>query len=139
MDSHSPLVIEGLAIEIIGEAARQGINLQHCRPPRWLTRAKEVLHESRPEDLTVAKIADLAGVHAVHLTRVFRQFHGCTVGEYIRRLRIEHASRELSSSETPLAEIAAAAGFSDQSHFCKRFKIFTGMTPAQYRTVFRRR
>ena len=137
IDCHSPLVIEGLAIEIIGEVARQGVDKQECRAPCWLTRAKEVLHECLPEDLTVARIAGLAEVHPVHLTRIFRQFYGCSVGEYIRRLRIDVASRELSSSDMPLAEIAAAAGFSDQSHFSKSFKNFTGMTPAQYRTALR--
>jgi|HubBroStandDraft_4_1064222.scaffolds.fasta_scaffold214269_1 AraC family transcriptional regulator len=136
-DCRSPLVIEGLALEIIGEAARQVVERQECRAPRWLTRAKEALHECLPEDLTVARIADLAQVHPVHLARVFRQFYGCSVGEYIRKLRIDFASRELSSTEMPLAEIAMAAGFSDQSHFSKSFKRFTGMTPSQYRTAIR--
>lgn len=137
MDDHSPLVVEGLALEIIGEAARQDVKRRTCRAPRWLSRARDVLHECLPEDLTVARIADLAEVHPVHLTRVFRQFYGCSVGEYIRKLRIDFASRELSSTRIPLAEIATAAGFSDQSHFSKSFKRFTGMTPAQYRIALR--
>lgn len=138
MDSLSPVVIEGLAMEIIGTTARQSATVS-SEAPRWLSKAKDVIHACFLEDLTVAKIANLTGVHPVHLSRVFRKFYGCTVGAYIRRMRIEFASHQLSSSETPLVEISAAAGFSDQSHFSKSFKLSTGMTPAQYRALFRSR
>ena len=60
-------------------------------------------------------------------------------GEYIRQLRVEYACRQLSSSSTALAEIASAAGFSDQSHFSRTFKRQIGMTPSQYRAISRAR
>ena len=63
--------------------------------------------------------------------------YGCTVGEYVRRLRIEFACRELSDSEKPLAFIAQNAGFFDQSHFSKTFKLLTGQSPAAYRKLLR--
>ena len=138
MDSLSPVVIEGLALEIMGNTARQSAPVS-SEAPRWLSSAKDLIHERFLDDLSVAKIASFTGVHAVHLSRVFRRFYGCTVGEYIRRLRIEFASRQLSSSDTPLVDISAAAGFSDQSHFSKSFKLSTGMTPAKYRAFFRSR
>jgi len=78
-------------------------------------------------------------VHVVHLARVFRRFHGCTVGEYLRRLRIERAIEELRSTNKPLADIAGNSGFSDQSHFCRAFKLTVGMTPGQYRKSHRGR
>jgi AraC family transcriptional regulator len=79
-------------------------------------------------------IADLVGVHPVHLASTFRQHYRCTIGEYVRHLRIEFACRMISSSEASLADIALAAGFFDQSHFSKAFKQLTGMTPSQFRT-----
>jgi AraC family transcriptional regulator len=54
------------------------------------------------------------------------------VGEYIRRLRIEFACHSLSTS-TSLIEVALAAGFADQSHSARAFKLQTGMSPATYR------
>ena len=78
-------------------------------------------------------MARRAGVHAVHLSRAFRSHFGCTVGDYIRQLRVEHARKQMTHTSTPLVDIAADAGFSDQAHFTRIFKRLTGMTPGQYR------
>jgi AraC family transcriptional regulator len=138
-DSVSPLVIEGLALEIVAELSRRTVSKSERQPPHWLKLAGELLREQFEENLLVSSIADSVGVHPVHFARVFRKFHGCTVGEYVRLLRVESASRKLIASDAPLAEVAISSGFSDQSHFSKAFKHATGMTPAQFRAVFRSR
>ena len=46
-------------------------------------------------------------------------------------------SRILAQSDTPLAEIALAVGYSDQSHFATAFKRQTGFTPSQFRKMLR--
>jgi AraC family transcriptional regulator len=81
----------------------------------------------------MAEIARRVGVHPVYLASEFRRRYGLTVGEYVRQLRIEYASRQLSTSDTPLVEIALNSGFSSQSHFSWTFKRITGITPAQFR------
>ncbi len=63
--------------------------------------------------------------------------HGCSVGEYVRRRRLEYVRRKLVDLELPLAQIAIDAGFADQSHLTRIFKRFTGMTPGRYRTFLR--
>jgi AraC family transcriptional regulator len=139
MDELSPLVVEGLTLEILGEATRSSLNRPKLDPPHWLEQAREHLHEQFYESLTLSKVAELVGVHETHLSREFRRYYRCTVGEYIRRLRIEFACRQLSASDTPLSEIALSTGFVDQSHFTRTFKQTTGMSPAAYRKVFRAR
>ena len=136
-DRYSPLVMEGLVLEILGLATRFASLPRGHQPPVWLGRVEQLLRESVPDDLTVPRITEVAGVHAVHLARVFRRFHGCTVGEYLRRLRVDRAIRELCSTAKPLADVAAGTGFADQSHFCRAFRLSTGMTPGQYRKAFR--
>ena len=138
MDGISQLAIEGLALELLAETSRNSTERSEHRPPRWLDQITDRLHAQFNENLALADLAESAGVHAVHLARVFRRFHRCTVGEYVRRLRIEFASCQLSASDTPLVEIALAAGFSDQSHFSRTFKRHTGMLPTEFRDVFRR-
>lgn len=138
-DKVSSLIIEGLMLEILGEASRQSIKPAEGDPPRWLVRTREVLRDSFSENLSLTEIARNVGVHRTHLSREFRRHYRCTVGEYVRRLRIESACRELSASDAPLAEVAQAAGFFDQSHFGRTFKQFTGMPPALYRKTFRPR
>jgi AraC family transcriptional regulator len=138
MDELSPLIIEGLTIEIIGETARHSLKRQKPVPPQWLGQARELLHDQFQECLTLAKVAGSVGVHETHLSREFRRYYRCTVGEYLRRLRVEFACRKLSASATPLSEIALAAGFSDQSHFARTFKRMIGTSPAAYRRAQQR-
>lgn len=139
-DELSALVIEGLTLEILGETARRSINSTRKRqPPRWLAQARELLTEQFCENFSLAEIAKTVGVHETHLSREFRRFYGCTLGEYVRERRIEIACQKLSHSEDSLAEIAHRAGFFDQSHFGKIFKHITGTSPAAYRKMFRAR
>ena len=84
-------------------------------------------------------VARAAGVHPTHLMRVFRRFHGCTLGDYVRQRRIDFACGRLTATDAPLVEVALAAGFCDQSHFTKTFKRATGLTPSEYRKATRER
>jgi len=136
MDSLSPLVIEGTALEILAEISRQNVRDKYLKPPVWLKQARELLHTRYTENLNFTSIADSLDVHPVYFSRAFRKFYGCTIGEYVRYLRVESASRQLINSNDSLVFIALACGFSDQSHFTKTFKNATGITPAQYRIAF---
>ncbi len=138
MDDVAPLAIEGLVLEMLAEVSRGQTKGAVDKSPRWLRQAQELIHEQFSESLTVGDIARAVGVHPVHLARIFREHHRCTIGGYIRRLRIESASRQILISHATLVEIAAAAGFSDQSHFSRIFKRVTGMTPTEYRAAHRR-
>jgi AraC family transcriptional regulator len=131
MDAVSPLAIEGLVLEIAAELSRQ--SRAQPRPPRWLVRARELVHDRFAENLRLADVAAAVGVHPVYLASAFRKHFHCTMGEYIRQRRVEFACAHLAHSAMPLAEIALASGFTDQSHFCRTFKRHTGMTPAAFR------
>src|SRR6267142_2971495 len=132
-DDVSALAVEGLTLELLAESARQSSRKLERTPPRWLHQVHDLLHEGFRECLTLDGIAGAVGVHASHLARVFRQLHGCTVGDYVRNLRIEYACHRLRTSDDTLATVALAAGFSDQSHFSKLFKRRTGLSPAVFR------
>ena len=86
-----------------------------------------------PRAPSLAELAAGVGVHPVTLARAFRRTFGCTIGEYLRRLRIERAAEQLATGTQPLAEIALAAGFADQSHFSNVFRRRVGMSPSAYR------
>lgn len=137
MDSASPLAIEALTLEMLARITRLGQVGQISSAPRWLHQAKELLQEQFSQQLSLSSVAEFVGVHPAHLAKVFRKHCQCTVGEYVRRLRLEYAVRELTHSSKPLAEIALLAGFYDQSHFNREFKLHNGMTPAQFRKVIR--
>jgi AraC-like DNA-binding protein len=139
-DHISGLAIEALLLEIAVEIYRQDKKaLPKYKKPRWLDDAKDYIQGSLTLNLTVSQIAAEVNVHPVHLARVFRQNCGCTIAEYIRRLRIGLACMMLSSTNESLIEIALNSGFSDQSHFSKTFKRVMNLTPAEYRAAINSR
>ncbi|HEX8843442.1 MAG TPA: AraC family transcriptional regulator [Pyrinomonadaceae bacterium] len=135
-DEVSPLIFESLVLEIIATTSRAA-RLSERKVPRWLEQVREMLHARLSEDATFARIADAVGVHPVYLARQFRKHYRCTMGEYVRRLSVEAACREILASDAPLCEIASQTGFYDQSHLTNTFKRLTGMTPGEYRRAFR--
>jgi len=136
MDEVSPLAIEALALEIVVAASRRP-TIDSKRNPPWLKRARDILHERFTESLRVSDLAASVGVHPAYLAGEFRHLYGRTIGEYVRRLRVRQACREMIESDASIAEIAAMVGFYDQSHFSRVFKQLTGMTPIKYRACFR--
>lgn len=137
-DSVARLVIEGLLFEIFGEFFRAE-HRHEKRLPRWLRQATDMVQANFDRRLTLEGIAGEVGVHPVHLAQTFRRFHGCTVGDYVRRVRIEFACEQLVRTDTPCIELAVAAGFADQSHFSRTFKKIVGVLPSQYRIEARAR
>jgi AraC family transcriptional regulator len=134
LDAVSPLAAEGLTLEILAALARVGE--PSAALPSWLHLVRDLLHDRYAERITLAELARESGVHPAQLVRAFRRRFRHSPGEYQRRIRIDHATRQLATTRRPLASIALAAGFADQAHFCRTIKRHTGLTPAQYRARF---
>jgi len=137
-DDVAPLAMEGVLLELLAESARSGDEGSGFSAPTWLRRVREVLDETYLLAPGLSDLAAVGGVHPVHLSREFRKRYQITIGEYIRKRRIERASELLSNSGMPMAEIASTCGFSDQSHFCALFKKHSGLTPAKFRDLSER-
>jgi AraC family transcriptional regulator len=131
-DDLSALSIEGLSLQLVQTCSSEPAWPEKVLP-RWLARIREMLHEESASRLTLGELAQCAGRHPVQVCRQFHRRFGCTIGEYVRRLRVGRAQSLLNSSELGLAEIALACGFCDQSHFTRAFRRLTGMPPQQYR------
>jgi AraC family transcriptional regulator len=135
-DSVSPLMIEGLALEFATLVMREEAPARG-RAPAWLRMTVDYLRAHALEEIRLEHLASAAGVHPAHLSRVFRKHYRCSIGQYVRALRVDLAARELAASHRPIAEIAAQLGFADQSHFSRVFLKAAGMTPARYRQLTR--
>jgi AraC family transcriptional regulator len=132
-DSASPLIIEGLTLELLGQCVRATGRTRFGAAPGWLRRVRDALVERCAAPPSLGEVAAEAGVHPGYLATAFRRHFGCTLGEHVRRQRVALACRHLAASDLSLAEIALAAGFADQSHFTRVFKRQVGLTPAAYR------
>jgi AraC family transcriptional regulator len=132
--SADELLIESLLAELLFEVATMP-RKELKQPPSWLPRVMDRVKCEHSARLTLEDLSGEAGVHPVHLSRVFRKFAGEGIGEYVRRLRIRSACEQMLTPEIPMAEISLATGFADQSHFTRCFRQVTGMTPAKFRAA----
>lgn len=134
-DRAADLAIEGFSIALLSELARARNRGDEGARPAWLMRVVELLHMTLVQDLTMGDIAAAVEIHPVHMAKTFRRFYGCTMGEYVRRLRVERAKEQLASTDRPLSSVAFEAGFADQAHFSRVFKKLAGVTPSAFRAA----
>ena len=130
----SLLGIEGLVMTMLAELTRTRVK-EEKRAPSWLVKAVDLLHQEFDRNLTINRVAAEVGVHPFHLSRVFKQFHHQTIGEYVKTLKVKFACQALFDAKKNLASVALSAGFADQSHFNRVFKEITGMTPGAFRAA----
>jgi AraC family transcriptional regulator len=133
-DSFSSLAAAALTFELIVGLARKGRRVRNAAepPPPWLRRTHQMLQECSGRIPTLASLAREAAVHPAHLARAFRAHFGCSIGTFVRRRRVEAAARDLTTPGATIAGIAAAHGFTDQSHFTRQFRRYMGLTPREY-------
>lgn len=105
-----------------------------CRSHRaMLLETERYIRSHLDEPLNLETLAARAKFSQAHFHRIFTGFFGKTPHEFVLFCRIEAAQAALRSDRCSLIELAAACGFSSQSHFTAQFKKITGQTPRQYR------
>ena len=87
------------------------------------------------EPLTSARIAQAVNLHPNYAMTVFRNAFGTTITDFLIQHRISHAQRLLVTTDDPVIEIAAAAGFGSLSRFNQAFKGSCGCSPRAYRKM----
>lgn len=95
----------------------------------------QYLEDHCAEHITLEQLCRMAGLSQSTLLRIFAQAKGTTPYRYLESLRINRATVLLEDGAAP-AEAALASGFSDQSHFSRYFRRFTGIPPGGYRSAF---
>lgn len=98
-----------------------------------LTPALEYALRHCRKTVCVPAMAKRAGLSTSQLQREFRRLFQLSPSEYVMRLRLQLARRQLTESNDTVGKIAQASGFYDQSHFTRAFKKYTGLTPLTYR------
>jgi AraC family transcriptional regulator len=134
LDPLAPLAIESLVLGMLVTSARLTSHARHHDlPPRWLQQARDYVHEHYRRSFKISDVAALVGVDASRLAHVFRRYYGTTVGQYARARRLRWALEQLELGDTPIAKIAAHAGYCDQSHLTRDVRRALGLGPAEYR------
>jgi AraC-like DNA-binding protein len=86
------------------------------------------------QELKLAELAKQVGYSEYYLSRKFKQEMGISVSGYIRIIRVERSKLMLSTTNTPIHQIADMLHFASSSHFSEAFRDVVGKTPQQYRT-----
>jgi AraC family transcriptional regulator len=128
-DEFAPLALEGIIYELL---AALGRNSNSVASDSFL-RARDYIQAFVSDNPTIEEIARAAGVHPGHLNRLFRRHSGASTADYVRRVRVERAVRDLVETGLPLSEIAVKHGFYDQSHFTRSVLRYRGRSPGSYR------
>lgn len=133
-DSDSELIVDLLLADLL--SAHSALRDERSRfKPRWLGQLLDYIDDMFTEPWNLDDLASQVGVHPVYLCRSFRQHFHFTLGQYIRSLRVLRARQLVEERSTSLAEVAALAGFADQSHLQREFKKSVGISPGIYRRL----
>ncbi|WP_451984054.1 helix-turn-helix domain-containing protein [Azospirillum endophyticum] len=97
-----------------------------------LARIEKYIADHLDHPIGLADLASLVNISRFHFARVFKRSTGTTPIKYVESCRIRRAQDLIAETDLPLAQIALMAGFSDQSHFTRRFHNHVGVTPAVY-------
>jgi AraC family transcriptional regulator len=103
--------------------------------PEWTKTVYQMLNDEWDRTFSLDELASKTGVSATNISKYFPKYFRCTLGEYMRKLKVARSLSIIKNSDTTLTEIAFDCGFSDQSHFIRTFKNVTGFLPGEYRRL----
>ena len=118
-------------VELAQRCLGTSTSTHRAKRPR-LARAADFIRQNCTQSLNLQDICVETSLSASHLIRAFKEAYGLTPHAYQLNCRIEFCRAQLRVGRA-IAEVAFAAGFSDQAHFQRIFKRFVGATPGQYR------
>lgn len=107
---------------------------------RWqVERVTELIKDRLPERVSIAEMAQVAGLSPAYFSRAFKKTTGKAPYQWQLHARVEHSFEQLRRGELPLDAVAEEAGFADASHYARVFRRHVGVAPGQWRRQFGRR
>ncbi len=134
-DASAPL--DELAMELATAALRASGECQlptiSKRDEQRVAAVARYMEQRFTEPCALSELAQLAGLSDFHFLRVFRATTGLTPHQHLLRSRLRVAATLLARSDTPVTDVALAAGFEDLSNFTRTFRAEYALTPSRYR------
>ncbi|NOU71772.1 helix-turn-helix domain-containing protein [Paenibacillus sp. LMG 31458] len=125
-------VINSVAYSANGQKGDK--NLIHGHKEDWVTEAVEFFQLHYTEQLSIERVARMAGVHRSHFTLTFTQRMGLSPQQYVQQLRMDRAKQLLYDHSLTVSEISQSVGYPDLYAFSRAFKKHIGCSPSEYRS-----
>lgn len=93
------------------------------------------LNDHYVRDTSIEQLVRIACMSATKLQATFKQFHGCTITEYIQQRRMSQSEHLLANTELTIGQIAQSVGYSNASRFAELFRKSTGLLPGEFRKI----
>jgi len=119
--------------EQLGAQAESLAIINEGSEPAAIAKARQYILANLDQPLPLGDVARHAGLSASHFCRMFKDFTGLTLTDYINRSRVEWAKRELLKPEVRISEIAFLVGYQSLSQFNRSFSRIVGASPTEYR------
>nr|WP_315156622.1 AraC family transcriptional regulator [uncultured Flavobacterium sp.] len=133
-DTTAQLSIQTLLLETLAKMLRAN-KTESNKKPTWVSEVSMILNDQFSDNLTLEYLSKTLNIHPVHLSRDFSKYFNSSLGEYIRKLKVQKSLQLISEKSLDLTSIAFECGFSDQSHFTRCFKEINGINPSEYRKI----
>lgn len=98
-----------------------------------IERVRRTIEAGYDQPLSVQQLADGVHLNANYMGRLFREYTGKTIVEYVTRVRLDQACRLLDNPHLTLIEVAERSGFGTQLNMIRAFKKYLGRTPSEQR------
>ncbi len=121
---------------LFAQISNSNVHLERFdKSPFWVKSLEELLNDCWNENPNLQDLATVLNLNPITISKHFPKYFGCTLGEYMRRIKINRSLSLIQSTEDNLTEIGFQCGFSDQSHFIRTFKSQTGFLPKQFQKL----
>lgn len=104
---------------------------------RALRRITEYINENFCDSISLDTIAQTTGLSRYYISHLFKELMNTTFVNYVNELRLTRAAMLLTTTDTPIIEIAGMSGFNNISNFNRAFKMYYDTTPSKYRKTER--
>jgi|SRR5581483_11115928 len=131
-------LLNALAIHLLrryGVKPIQDAKARNGLPRARVNRVLEFVESHLDKEITLAALAEVAGMGPHYFSELFKQSLGISPHQYVLRRRIDCGKKLLHNPSVSVLEAAVRSGFSDQSHFTKLFRRMVGVTPTKYRAI----
>src|SRR5450432_625024 len=138
-ERHTQQPFENLLLDVFNNYLKNKPSSKR-KTPAWAQELKEIIQDHIDTSLSLKEISKGLEINPSYLSREFsKYFEDLSFGDYIRKQRIEKAKELMETQKYSLTEIAYLTGFSDQSHFTRIFKKYSGKNPSSFKKIFQKR